>query len=83
MADSPSVADDIAQIDRWLASSDAGFGELRGDLDFLCSPEQTRRYLLGLREGLEAVRDGRVVPHAQIVSDMQERHRRHRPHAAE
>lgn len=79
----PTLQNDIEQVERWLAMPDAGFEELRDDLEFLRSPAHARRYLTGVREGLEAIRDGRVVPHEQIVRDMEERHRRYRPDAAE
>lgn len=74
---------DIAQIDRWLAQPDCGFAELRGDVEFLGSVGDTRDFLIDLREGLEAARDGRVVTHAQIEKDAAERRRRYGPHAAE
>ena len=78
-----SIAADIAWIDQQLADPAATFDELRAELTFLRSPEQARRYLEGIRRGLEDVAAGRVVPHEQVVREMEERRRRRRPSAAE
>jgi hypothetical protein len=81
--DQRSVADDIAWIDEQLADPEASFDELRADLPFLSSAAHARRFLQEIREGLEAVSDGRVVPHEQIEREARERRRRYGPHAAE
>jgi hypothetical protein len=78
-----SIAADIAWIDQQLADPEASFDELRAELTFLRSPAQARRYLEGIREGLEDVAAGRVVPHEEVVREMEERRRRRRPSAAE
>jgi hypothetical protein len=84
MADEPRIATlDIAEIDRWLSDPDAPLDELREQYPFLGSDAEARRMLQGLRRGLADIEAGRVVPHRQIVLDMEERRRRHRPSAAE
>ncbi|HEY0413160.1 MAG TPA: hypothetical protein VGD66_08460 [Allosphingosinicella sp.] len=84
MADEPRIATlDVAEIDRWLNDPDAPLGELRERFPFLGSDAEARRMLEGLRRGLADIEAGRVVPHEQVVRDMEERRRRHRPSAAE
>jgi hypothetical protein len=81
--DHRNVADDIAWVDEQLADPDASFDALRADFPFLGSAAHARQFLQEIREGLVAARDGRVVPHEQIVREAEERRRRYGPHAAE
>ena len=84
MAEDPRIATlDIAEIDRWLSDPDAPLDELREQYPFLRSDAEARRMLDGLRRGLADIEAGRVVPHEQVVRDVEERRRRHRPSAAE
>jgi hypothetical protein len=84
MADEPRIATlDVAEIDRWLNDPDSPLGELREQFPFLGSDEEARRMLEGLRRGLADIEAGRMVPHEQVVRDMEERRRRYRPSAAE
>ena len=84
MGDEPRIgALDIAGIDRWLSDPDAPLDALREQLPFLRSDAQARRFLTEIREGLEDVAAGRVVPHEEVMRDVEERRRRYRPSAAE
>ncbi len=84
MDDEPRIgALDITGIDRWLSDPNAPLEELREQYPFLGSDAEARRMLRSLRRGLADIEAGRVVPHEQIVRDMEERRRRHRPSAAE
>jgi hypothetical protein len=78
-----TVGDDIAWIDEQLADPAASFDELRADHPFLLSASEARRYLEDIRLALVDVQEGRVVSHAQISRDMEERRRRYSPDAAE
>jgi len=79
----PSVASDIAWIDDQLADPDASFDALRADFPFLRSAAEARRFLEDIKEGLEDVAAGRVVPHEQVVRESEARRRRFRSSAAE
>jgi hypothetical protein len=84
MSDEPRIAAlDVAAIDRWLNDPEAPLSDLREQFPFLGSDAEARRMLEGLRRGLADIEAGRVVPHEQIVRDMEARRRRHRPSAAE
>jgi hypothetical protein len=84
MAEDPhSVAADIAWVDEHLAAPDGGLERLQSEFPFLRSAADARRFLEGIRSGLEDVAAGRVVPHEVVVRDMEERRRRYRPSAAE
>jgi len=84
MADEPRIATlDIAEIDRWLSDPDASLDALREQFPFLGSDAEARHMLQGLRRGLADIEAGRVVPHEQIVREMEERRRNYRPSAAE
>jgi hypothetical protein len=84
MGEEPKIAAlDVAELDRWLNDPDASIGELMADLPFLRTEAEARRYLDEIREALDDVKHGRVVPHEQIVRDAAERRRRYRASAAE
>lgn len=84
MAEEPQIATvDVGDIRRWIDDPEAPLGELIALLPFLGSEAGARRYLDGVREGLEAARAGRVVSHEQVLRDAAERRLRYRPSAAE
>ena len=84
MAEEPRIeAFDVAAINRWLIDSDAPLDALREQFPFLHSDEEARTFLAEIRQGLEDIEAGRVVPHEQVVRDMEARRRRSRPNAAE
>ncbi len=84
MAEKTSSLDaDIQTFARWLAAPDLGRSEWREELDFLSTDDDAREYLEGIKLSLEDLREGRVVPHAQVVRDIEERHRRYSADAAE
>lgn len=78
-----TVGDDIAWIDEQLADPKASFEDLRAELPFLRSAAHARRFLEEIREGLEDVAAGRVVPHEVVARDVEERRRRYSSDAAE
>lgn len=77
------VALDVAELERWLDDPDASLVELMADLPFLRTEAEARAYLDDIREALDDVKHGRVVPHEQIVQDAAERRNRFRASAAE
>jgi hypothetical protein len=81
--DDEGVAGDLAWVDEHLAAPDSGLDRLRGEFPFLQSAADARRFLEGIRAGLEDVAAGRVVPHEVVVRDMEERRLRYRSSAAE
>ncbi|MES2441955.1 MAG: hypothetical protein V4574_03930 [Pseudomonadota bacterium] len=75
--------EDIAIFTRLLADP-AGLRALASEhSDFLRDEEDAREFVESLLKGFDDVLHGRVVPHEQVVRDMEERRRRYRATAAE
>ena len=78
-----SVDDDIALLQRMIDGPDVDLADFVSERPYLRSADDAREHLAGLIVGLEDVRAGRVVPHAQVVRDALERRRRGQTQAAE
>uniref|UniRef100_UPI0035C9F4CF hypothetical protein n=1 Tax=uncultured Sphingomonas sp. TaxID=158754 RepID=UPI0035C9F4CF len=82
MAISTDIASDIAMLQTMIEGPDAGLAVYLVDHPYLATAQDARDDLGKLIASLEEVRAGRVVPHADIVKDMEAR-RRARIQAAE
>ena len=80
---SNSIEDDITALQAMIDGPDMGLSAYLAERPYLGSFKNVRDDLASIIVGLEDVRAGRVVPHAQIVRDMEERRRGHRTIAAE
>ncbi len=83
MARQSDIDRDIVALREMIDGSDAGLADYMAGRPYLRSAGEAREDLAGLIVGLEDVKAGRVVPHAQIVADVAERRRRDRTQAAE
>lgn len=78
-----SITRDIRTFERWLSAPDLGRAEWREDLSFLVTDADAREYLDGIKRSLEAIEGGRVVSHAKVRLDVEERRRRYGADVAE
>ena len=74
---------DIAALRAMIDGSDAGLASFIADRPYLRTADEARDDLARLIVGLEDVRAGRVVPHAQILADVESRRRPYGTQAAE
>ena len=74
---------DIAMLREMIDGPDAGSAAFLAERPYPRTMRDARADLASLIEELEDARAGRVVPHARIIEDAEERRRRHRIQAAE
>lgn len=74
---------DIAALRAMIDGPDAGLAAFLADRPYLRTAHEARDDLARLIVGLEDVRAGRVVSHAQILADVEARKRRYGTQAAE
>lgn len=73
---------DLAELTEWAANSERTLDALLAEA-VQAYLAKGRRWIAEVEIGLDDVRNGRVVPHEQIVRDVEERRRRYRTQAAE
>lgn len=82
MEDATGIASDIVILRGLIDGPDAGLASYMAERPYLANVQAARQDLARLIAGLDDVRVGRIVAHADIVADMEAR-RRHRTQAAE
>jgi hypothetical protein len=78
-----AVDDDIATLRALIDGPDAGLDAFLAARPYLHTPDEARDDLARLIVGLDDVRAGRVVSHAQIQDDLAARRHGHGMQAAE
>ncbi|MBX9857967.1 MAG: hypothetical protein K2Y20_00060 [Sphingomonas sp.] len=83
MSKTSTTEANIAAIRALIDGPDSGLADIMAEHPWLGSVEDARDDLRGILEGLEDVRAGRVVDHAEVVRQVNERSARYRSQAAE
>jgi hypothetical protein len=77
------VAFDIAALQAMIDGPDAGLAAFVTDRLYLRTADVARDDLARIAAGLEELRAGRVVAHAQLLADVEARRQRYGTQAAE
>lgn len=75
---SPSLASDMAQVERLLGAPDSGFAELSGRLTFLRSEADAREFLEGIKRGLASIERGELYTTDEVRTHLEARRRARR-----